>query len=207
VAHPEAAATAAAPAALTLLELNWVPALYAHPSWWGALTSWRSAAPERGQRLVARVSAGLIAELGLAGRTVQHAPGWSLLTAAPFGTLAQRLGRIALAERVRHALDRRAVLHSLALLGSNSREQAYQDAQNWPALAAVVGAAEPLPADAEALAEVGGSVLAALLPAGAEGQRERLALRFRRGAQAARPRALNDATAAEARAWLAGAAA
>ena len=188
------------PEPLSMLELNWLPALYAHPAHWGALAHLRPAQPARSQRIVLRVSAALVAQARLAAQHAAHAPGWLRLQAAPFCALAQRLGQVALAERVRHALDRRAVLLSIELLGPRVREQAYDDARSWPALGVLVGAAEPLPADREALAAVGGCVMAALLEPEQSGLGERLRLRF--GPGLVSPRALGAAARTEAQAFL-----
>jgi hypothetical protein len=173
-------------AGFSVFEFNWLPALYAHPARWGALRAFRPAEPRRGDRIVLRVSASLIEAERLAERSAAEVPPWLRLAAEPFRRLAERLGQVVLAERVRQALDRRAVLHSVDLLGPRAREQAYEDARRWPLLAALAGPAEPLPGDRDALAVLGGSVMAAGLETGRSGLRERLLLRFEPGVDPAR---------------------
>jgi hypothetical protein len=185
----------------SMLDWSWLPALYAHPSRWGVLATARPARPARGQRIVLRVSAALIEAEGLGTRSAPDAPRWLRLAPAPFMALAERLGQLMLAERLRQALDRRTVLSAIELLGAAAREQAYDDARHWPGLAAVVDPAEPMPADHEALAALGGGVLAALLESGRSGQRERLLLRFAAGAVT--PRRLAEPARADAARFLA----
>lgn len=170
----------AAPAPLTMLEFNWLPALYAHAHWWGSALALRATAQRADQRIVHSVSARILRCTGL-----QHAPcaalagdHFALLPAAPAQSLAYRLGRLLLARRVRQALSRERVLQSLALLGQRGRDEALDDAERWPQLAALGPDAEPLPVSPPAVAELGAQFLCALLPAHEPSLRQRFLLRF-----------------------------
>jgi hypothetical protein len=181
-----------------MLELNWLPALYADPSRWGSLAPLRRAGLHRGDRIVQRVSSQLLAANGLQQRAAAGAPPWALLPPEGFLALARRLGQTALAHCVRSLVDRRSVLQCVALLGPGARERAYVDAERWPALAGLGGAVFPV--DTQMLAARGAAVLVALLPADDEGLAERTLLRLPPGTVTAVT--LSADASAQAQHWL-----
>ena len=170
--------------ALSLFELNWLPALYAHPQRWGAWAPYRPEALHDAMRLVQRVSGLLLGAQGLWRRSASAlapAQDFVLWPDAAVHAAAQRLGCVAVAGRVRHAIARAEVLHSLALLGPAGRDQALADTAAWPALAALLPPSQPLPRQVADVVLLGAGVMAGLLESRDSGLQDRFVLRFAPG--------------------------
>jgi hypothetical protein len=188
---------------LTLFELNWLPALYAQPVWWNAWAPHRREPVSGLQRLVHRVSDELLRAHRLLERfgDERNTPAWLLWPDAALDAAAHRIGRIALAQRVRGALGRAQVLRTIDLLGGSGRDDALADALRWPALSATLHESHPLPNSTTDVTRLGARVLCGLLDDKKTGLRERLGFRF---ADAhADPIALSVAQRDEAQACLA----
>jgi hypothetical protein len=188
---------------LTLFELNWLPALYAQPVWWDAWAPHRREPVWGLQRLVHRVSDELLRAHRLFERfgDERNTPPWLMWPSAALDAATHRIGRIALAQRVRGALGRAQVLRTIDLLGGAGRDDALADALRWPALSATLHESDALPNSAAEVARLGARVLCGLLDDKSTGLRERLGFRF---ADAhADPIALSAAQREEAQAWLA----
>lgn len=178
-----AASAGAMPAPIALADFLWLPALHAHAGHWREWGHTRPARPARGQRLVQHCSRRWLLAAGAgAAPPAAAVPGWVRWPDGALAWLGLRLGEVLIAPRLRTAIDRASARAGVALLGAAGRERVLATPLRWTALAPTLPA---LPAQRDALLELGAGLLAALLRHDA-GTQARFALRWA-PAQAAPP--------------------